>query len=110
MSNFMNNSTNKTQITSTTTVNNSQPLKTEYSFPKISDEVSKYWNDLLEKKKMIENDIANLERMFNIYHSNDIFFQAKEVLIEEKQTVKKQMDQLEEQMFLLKRNCFASFN
>ena len=78
------------------------------SFLKTTEEVCKYWTGLENKQNSIYNDITHLERMFHSYGSNDIFYQAKEILILEKDNIKKQMEQLEEQMFILKRNCYQN--
>ena len=71
---------------------------------KLMEEINNFWVKLYEKNEKINNDINNLERMFNDYKSNPIFINVKEVLQGELQENKKMINALEEQLYLLKRN------
>jgi tRNA A37 threonylcarbamoyltransferase TsaD len=76
----------------------------DVSFSKIMDEINLTWKKLNEKQNIIEQDIHHLERMFNVYSNNALFYQGKEALHQEKATNMQKILQLEEQIFLVKRN------
>jgi len=76
----------------------------DVSFSKIMDEINLTWKKLNEKQNIIEQDIHHLERMFNVYSNNPLFYQSKEALNQEKTANMQKILQLEEQIFLVKRN------
>ena len=79
----------------------------DVSFSKIMDEINQTWKKLNDKQNTIEQDIHHLERMFNSYSNNPLFYQSKEALHQEKATNKQKILQLEEQIFVVKRNSTA---
>jgi len=88
---------NKTNTSGTTSVSQ-QPCT------KLLEEINSFWASLYEKNEKIKNDIVNLERMFNDYKSNPIFMNVKEVLLSEQNENKILINNLEEQLYVLKRN------
>ena len=76
----------------------------DVSFSKIMDEINQTWKKLNEKQNIIEQDIHHLERMFNVYSNNPLFYQSKEALHQEKATNMQKILQLEEQVYVVKRN------
>jgi len=79
----------------------------DVSFSKIMEEINQTWKKLNEKQNIIEQDIHHLERMFNIYSNNPLFYQGKEALQQEKTNNMQKILQLEEQIFVVKRNSTA---
>ena len=82
----------------------SQSSVSQQNCTKLIEEINTFWVKLFEKNEKINNDINNLERMFNDYKSNPIFINVKEVLQLELQENKKIINSLEEQLYILKRN------
>jgi 23S rRNA A1618 N6-methylase RlmF len=76
----------------------------DVSFSKIMDEINQTWKKLNEKQNIIEQDIHHLERMFNVYSNNPLFYQSKEALHQEKTANMQKILQLEEQVYVVKRN------
>ena len=99
---FTSTTTSSTPSTNTTTTN-----QLDVSFSKIMDEINGAWKQLNEKQKQIMNDIQHLERMFHAYENHTLFYQTKEILVQEKTKNRQKINQLEEQIFLVKRNCSA---
>ena len=106
--NFTNTNTN----TNTNTSSSVNQSKTDYviidvTFGKIMEDIANTWKKLHERQNTINQDIQHLERMFNVYSNNALFYQGKEALHQEKATNMQKILQLEEQIFLVKRNSTA---
>lgn len=80
------------------------PSVVQQNCTKLIEDIHSFWIKLYEKNEKINNDINNLERMFNDYKSNPIFINVKEVLQVEASENKKIINNLEEQLYILKRN------
>jgi len=91
-----------TQPTATST-----KQQVDVSFGKIMDEINITWKKLNEKQNIIEQDIHHLERMFNVYSNNPLFYQGKEALHQEKTANMQKILQLEEQVYVVKRNSIT---
>lgn len=91
------NKTNSSSSSNTSTVS-------QQNCTKLIEEIHSFWIKLYEKNEKINNDINNLERMFNDYKSNPIFINVKEVLQVELEENKIKTNSLEEQLYILKRN------
>jgi hypothetical protein len=91
------NKTNSSSSSNTSTVS-------QQNCTKLIEEIHSFWIKLYEKNEKINNDINNLERMFNDYKSNPIFINVKEVLQVELEENKMKINSLEEQLYILKRN------
>lgn len=96
--NFSKNSSSSTPNTS------SSSAVAQQNCTKLIEDINSFWIRLYEKNEKINNDINNLERMFNDYKSNPIFINVKEVLQNEQLENKKIINHLEEQLYVLKRN------
>lgn len=85
----------------------SSKSQVDVSFSKIMEEINQTWKKLNEKQNIIEEDIHHLERMFNVYSNNPLFYQSKECLLQEKANNMQKILQLEEQIFVVKRNSIT---
>lgn len=93
-----------TNTSSSTNQTKNDSVVIDVTFGKIMEDIGHTWKKLNEKQNMISQDIQHLERMFNMYTTNPVFYQAKEVLESEKTANRQKLQTLEEQVYLVKRN------
>ena len=91
--------------TSNTAKQNLTQQTVDVTFDKIMEDINIIWKKLNAKQDKIGQDIQHLERMFNEYTTNPIFYQAKEILEQEKIANRQKLQTLEEQVYVVKRNC-----
>ena len=90
------------QSNSNTNSNTSNQPNTSY--PKLIDEVNKFWQQKLSEMDKIKSDIKELERMFNDYGNNSSFIDCKTVLVDLLENNQRMLNSMEEQFYVLKRN------
>jgi len=78
------------------------------TFPKMLEDIHKYWLKLMKDYNTVQLDISNVERMFNIYGMEQVFCEVKEVLVNQQEKIKYQIQQLEQQVYIIKSN-FVSY-
>ena len=94
-----------TAATSTNTnTNTNQNIGECSTFPKMLEDIHKYWQKLMRDYNTIQVDIANIERMFNAYGMEPVFYNVKEILQVQQEKIKYQIQQLEQQIYLIKCN------
>jgi len=101
--NFTNTNTN-TNTSSSVNQSKTDSVIIDVTFGKIMEDIGNTWKKLHERQNTINQDIQHLERMFNMYTTNPIFYQAKEVLETEKTANRQKLQTLEEQVYIVKRN------
>ena len=90
--------------TTSTTVDTNKILGECLTFPKMLEDIHKYWKKLMKDYNTIQVDIANIERMFNAYGMEPVFYNVKEILQVQQEKIKYQIQQLEQQIYLIKCN------
>ena len=96
--------TSKTNTSATTTTTQQKKLIEPQLFNNIIEDIQKYWKKFIKENEDINEDIKNLERMFNVYNNNEIFYQAKEILLEHKHYSQQKMLELESQVYEVHKN------
>ena len=97
-----------TQPSTSSSSNNNQSSNECQTFPKMLEDIHKHWLKKMKEYNTVKDDIEHTERMFNLYESNPIFFQTKEALLIQQEKIKVQIQQLEEQVYIIKSN-FVSY-
>ena len=77
------------------------------TFPNMLEDIHKYWLKLMKDYSTVQSDISNVERMFNIYGMEQVFCEVKEVLQNQQEKIKFQIQQLEQQVYIIKSNFVA---
>ena len=96
-SNFNKSSTN-------TNNNTKKDDKDDSNFCSILNDINHFYKGKVEEFKKISEDEIHLDNMFNKYNQNAIFLQSKELLNGKKEEIKNIIVNLEEQLYVLKRN------
>ncbi len=74
------------------------------TFPKMLEDIHKYWLKLMKDYNTVQSDISNIERTFNAYGMEPVFCNVKEILQVQQEKIKYQIQQLEQQIYLIKCN------
>ena len=96
-SNFNNNNTTSSSTTK-------KEDKNESNFCNILFDINNFYKEKVEEFKKISEDEFHLDNMFNKYNQNTIFLQSKELLNTKKEEIKNIIVNLEEQLYVIKRN------
>ena len=78
--------------------------KNESNFCNILFDINNFYKEKVEEFKKISEDECHLDNMFNKYNQNTIFLQSKELLNTKKEEIKNIIVNLEEQLYVIKRN------
>tara|TARA_B100001093_G_C26846793_1_gene1023209 strand:- start:2722 stop:3033 length:312 start_codon:yes stop_codon:yes gene_type:complete len=96
-SNFNNSSNNNASATK-------KEDKDDTNFCSILNDINLFYKSKVEEFKKISEDELHLDNMFNKYNQNTIFLQSKELLNTKKDEIKNIIVNLEEQLYVIKRN------
>lgn len=97
-SNFNNSSSSNNNI------NNKKDDKDDSNFCSILNDINNFYKSKVDEFKKISEDELHLDNMFNKYNQNAIFLQSKELLSNKKNEIKNIIVNLEEQLYVIKRN------
>ena len=98
-SNFNNSSTNASNNNNT-----KKDDKDDSNFCSILNDINHFYKAKVEEFKKISEDEIHLDNMFNKYNQNPSFLQSKELLNGKKEEIKNVIVNLEEQLYVIKRN------
>lgn len=108
------NNFNKQSTTNNTSNNNNNKsgynskfnLFNKNTFTTHIDDIKSHWENLSKKYDIINDDIKESERMFNMYDDKEFFYKLKEILEYEKNKVKEEIINIENEILNLKHNYF----